>query len=236
MTVRVLANLWDGHDLPSYSGRRYDVRYAERLRDAMPDGFALTVLADDAYHDALIDAGVPTLKMRGIGCGGWSHVFEAFHPDAPRSDTGRTILVGLDTIITGSLDWLATWDESPVGLPLDPYCAPVPCDAVVTFNAEGARMVWERYVRERDADRMARYRLHGCPSEMHLLRGMYAEHGWKPLEPEPERLLSYKVHVARDGCPWDEASMVYFHGHPKPADLPEDHPLRERWAPTTATR
>ena len=223
----MLACLWRGDDLPGYSSNKYDLGYAAKLRDMLGEQARLTLVTDFDCEEV---PGIDTHRMKGIGVGGWTPVFEAFDAELWPKGNERCVLVGLDTIITGDIGWLFEWRESDVGLPLDPYYAPEFCDAVVTYNRAGAALVMQRYLREAGAGRMnSHYTLAGRPSEMVLLRAMAKEHEWAPLEAEPRRLLSYKQHVLKEGRDWREASVTYFHGDPKPHQLPEDDDLKKVW-------
>lgn len=173
-------------------------------------------------------------RFTGTDCGGWSKVLEAF---GLPPDKDRTLLIGLDTVPINDISWLFDWDESPVGLPWDPLFTDVACDAVVTFNNEGAQQVTQRYSKER-LNGMKDYLMGIRPSEMMLLRAMFKENKWSALEPfPPKKLLSYKAHV-KPVCgpflgvgpiPLDEASIVYFHGTPKPGELPLEDPIGQIW-------
>ena len=254
MKRRVIANLWKGDigNVPSYSADMYGIQYVEKLargiRRHVTDG-ALTMLMDQHYatlwgqhaREMDDDLDVTVRPYEGYDCGGWSRRFENMRPGL--HPTGeRVVMMDLDTILVGNCDWLWSWDESPVGLHLDPYYDPKVGCGIVTFDGEGAAIVWDAFLKARE-NGMADYYAYGHPSEMILLRALYVAHGWKPLEPKAEKLLSYKVHVmrqkreikperlasVREPNPWDRASIVYFHGHPRPNELAPQHALRQEW-------
>lgn len=212
--------LWRGHETC------YGPDYVELLRRGVerhvPDG-RLQVLVDEYHEAAIRKLDVDVVPFKGFGCGGWSNVLEAFHPDLAPAEGERNLLVGLDTVFTGDCEWLFEWDKAPVGIPLDPLCPPEACDAVITYDREGAALVWAEFERTRGTG-MKEHFFAGAPSEMALLRNLRAALGWEVLEAEPRLLRSYKVH-GYDPC----ASIVYFHGKPRPGDLPEGDPVRALW-------
>jgi len=228
---KVITALWKGENLPRHSNDVYGPEYVENLaqgvQEHIPDS-ELLVLTDAHYWHRLSDSSARVLALDGYGVGGWSNILEMFRPDLWPCAGERMLGMGLDTVIVGDCSWLWEWDESPVGLPLDPYYAPLPCNGVMTWDREGAQLVWEAFLESRRA-RMARHLYARRPSEMALLRDLYARLGWVPLEHTHRRLLSYKVHV-KNGMPVEDASIVYFHGSPTPADLPESDPIRQCWS------
>lgn len=228
-----IACLWRGTDLPAYSADQYGPRYVEALRRGvvLHADSDLLMLVDQHYWPMVEELGVEARPFNGLDCGGWSRVLEAFHPFLWPRKGERILVVGLDTVFTGDASWLFSWDEAPIGLPLDPFCDPEVCDAVITANREGCGLVWNAYL-ESKKDGMQQDLYMGQPSEMALLRRLSAIHKWPPLETSPAKLLSYKVHLIRDERDWKDASVVYFHGPPKPADLRPADPIYRIWSNT----
>lgn len=236
----MIACLWsdDRRELPGYSGKaKWSIGVVSALvlnaRRRVP-GCRFVLLVDEVWaraYDAIVTspgggaARIPDalVSFSGADCGGWSRICEVFRPDlAPRAGE-RNLFVGLDTVFVDDARWLFEWDHAPVGLPLDPYHAPERCDAVVSYDAEGAALVWAAYEESRDRDGMRADLYAGKPSEMALLRRLSREHGWPPLEPGFHRLRSYKVHGSQRV---QGTTVVYFHGTPKPQDLPEGNWVR----------
>ena len=251
MTRHVLTCLWAGHDLPGYSANKYGVIDVLNLWLGVHrhvTGGHLTVLADDehvakltgeamqlASRQLTVDerAALPhTLHIRplqgyGKRHGGWSHVLEAFNPDLLRALGGnRFLVVGLDTLFVRNSDWLFDWDTSPVGLPADPYnLAGPPCDAVVTYSKAGADDVWAEFMHANGSVTWPYPYAGGRASEMVLLQSLYDRRQWAKIEgPTMGRLASYKALVRPYGLP-ERCSVVYFHGHPKPQEMPLGDPL-----------
>jgi hypothetical protein len=239
MRREVVCCLWAGHDLPGYSANRYGAADVANLlrgvRRFVPDG-RLTVLADIEHMAKLAglapDAALNVLPLFGFGLrhGGWSHVFEAFTPALRRllnmAPEQRMLVVGLDTVFVRDSSWLFDWDAAPIGLPADPYnLTGPPCDAVIIADAKGASIVWEEFERAY-ALPVFPHRYAGHASEMTALQHLSAQHRWPKIEGDNmHRLVSYKgARVADFGIP-QSATVVYFHGHPKPRDLAASDPV-----------
>lgn len=234
---RIICFLWRGEGLPSYSQNVYDLDYVVNLKNGIKrclGGGQLAVMTDDYYlpllasHPDLND--VEFIPFEGHGIGGWTNVLEAFRPDLRPKFCDRFLLVGLDTVFINDFSWLFEWDHAPVGIPRDPFDTKTVCDAVISFDKQGAKIVWDFYLKEVARNQMKDHLLARKPSEMMLLRTLSKVHKWKNLdETNPGMLLSYKAHVVRDRRLWRNSSIVYFHGHPKPADLPKESEIRKVW-------
>jgi len=225
-----MACLWEGKDLPSYSANAYqDLRYVRHLAKAAQDvGGKLTLIADNHYHPIVSKAAIPgvdLVRMNGYGCGGWSPILEAFRPDLRPWNDSRHVLVGLDTIVTGDIRWLWEWDDAPIGVPMDPYETDTVCDAVWTFDRLGSAIMWDAFMASMKTGMRAHYYA-GRPSEMALVRDVWRTRRWPTLD--SSKVASFKAHYCRAAGDLS-ASIVYFHGRPKPADLDRNHPLRAIW-------
>lgn len=231
----VIACLWNGDEtVPDYSRAKYDLAYVERLargvKRCIPGGH-LTLLVDQFYARRIpqeLELLLSLRELEGLGVGGWSNLCESWAPDLWPKKGERALFVGLDTIFVSDCSWLFEWKKSPVGLPHDPYEKPLPCDAVVSYDREGAALIWNEFLHSR-GDRMANHLYAGRPSEMALLRNLSKKYGWEPLEEVSSQLLSYKADVIARGVRWQKSSLVYFHGTPKPADLEEHELLKKVW-------
>jgi hypothetical protein len=166
------------------------------------------------------------IKFTGEDCGGWSRRFECFM--YPPKEGFRGLMLDLDTIPLKDFSWLFRWDVSPVGLALDPFAKTTVCSTVVTYDKAGCDIIYNRYLQEKETG-MRAYKMAGSASEMQLLRALWKEHNWRPLEREPSKLLSYKAHVMKN-YPIHSADIVYFHGKPKPNDLAVESYLGKIWA------
>lgn len=189
---------------------------------------------DDPAYVAVWESPIPSyvqlIPLEGHGCGGWSNILEAFRPSLTWDEgEERRVMVGLDTIATGDVRWLWThpdWDEvageeADVLLPMDPIDTKTVCDAVITWTPKGAQLVWDAFLASRE-DGMRKHLYHGQPSEMALLRDLWARSPDVRNFDEAligHRLASYKCHIATLKRSLQDVDLVYFHGRPKPADL-----------------
>lgn len=248
----VIATLWAGDDLPGYSANKYGVEDVLRLwrgvRKYVTDG-VLHVLCDELHMARLalhtLSSDEPDLRetlrchyLEGHGIGGWTPIMEAFSErtlaqlllsDGTIKNKQRHLLVGLDTVFVANSDWLFDWDLAPIGLPADPYHpeSVQPCDAVVTFDVRGATLAWSEYKSSKLRVPFP-HMYAGYPSEMELLRSLHHFFSWPMLEGhKPKKLVSYKANKVKErGIP-EEATIVYFHGYPKPSDLPTTDPVHK---------
>lgn len=116
-------------------------------------------------------------------------------------DLGRTIFMGLDTVIVGPLDRLCDY-SGDFAMTRDPFNPMKSCTGVLAFPHR--KDIWDKYC-ETDAKGSKQGNF---PSDMGFLASfkhdLLDEHG----------VYSYTKHC-RQGLPKD-ASVVYFHGHSKP--------------------
>jgi len=223
----VLSGLWIGTDLPKFSSCRYDIQYVEALKRGIErhvtDG-ELMMLADEFFRPQIEALGIAVIPFSGNDHGGWTRLLEVYQHGAAE----RRVYMDLDTVLVGNCDWLWDWNESPVGLMYDPYYRPEVCSGVSSFSFEGGQQVWDAGVKAFATKSKELYYM-GHPAEMPLLRKMFKDNKWNALELYPRRLLSYKADLIKNGTEWRGASLVYFHGTPKPADLPFEDPIYREW-------
>lgn len=115
----------------------------------------------------------------------------------------RLVLLGLDTVITGDLDDVFSYDGD-LAVPRDPYHPMQPCNGVVLCP--------------RRSDIAA-----SSGSDMRVLDHFKHEYLDDLF---PDLIKSYKVHVVPKGL--GDARIVYFHGDPKPHVL-HDAWVKECW-------
>lgn len=122
------------------------------------------------------------------------------------TDVGDMLFVGLDTVITGSLDDLFSYSGN-LGLMSDPYRPHRAGNFIVRCKYRPD--IWEQYYKEPDVYR-SRHK-----NEMEYLEGF--EHD-RLDHKFPGQVLSYKAHV-QCGRDASDARIIYFHGQPKPRDV-----------------
>lgn len=225
--ISVLTVLFNGQSesIPVYSRDRYGPQWVDRLYRGlqrwMPEPFRMLCLVDREYEFAEDVEQVELIDPSE----GWMAINEAFRPDL---GVESGILVGLDTVITGDLSDICALDGSDIFAPRDPYKLRMPCNALVRFNAAGADYLWSEWNRDRAYWR-GECVYAGHPSEMVFLRRLWPRADWQYIDDLlPGQVVSYKVHVRSQGGGKD-ARVVYFHGNPKPCDLPASDPVRLAW-------
>lgn len=237
----VITHLWRGSDLPWYSANAYGARDVLNLyrgvKRHVTDGH-LIVMCDQASRQQLeielpsvVRDDVTLVSYAGFGVGGWTNILEGLRPALweELGIEGRAMMTNLDIVLVGDCNWMFEWDQAPVGLHMDPYYQSVPANAVMSVTREGAAMVWSEFLASRSCQPF-RHTVQGVPSEEALLRHLWKQHGWPWLEQGMKRLLSWKACglAGKQEIP-PEASVVYFHGRPKPGDIPITHPVRIEW-------
>ena len=120
------------------------------------------------------------------------------------------ILVGLDAVITGSLDHLVRYcfEERRIALPRAVYKKNTVCNGVALVPA-GHSDVYHRHRGENDMEWM-REQLYSVIDNLF-----------------PGHVVSYKGHVKANGL--GDARIVFFHGEEKPHQLPNVKWLRKHW-------
>ena len=124
------------------------------------------------------------------------------------------ILVGLDTVIVGNIDHLATYclEKDMIALPRDPYCPERSCNGVALIP-EGQHHVYRNWHGENDMEWL-RQQKHAFIDDIF-----------------PGQVLSYKVDVKKknnDQLP-ENARIVYFHGDYKPHELTDLPWIKQHW-------
>lgn len=112
----------------------------------------------------------------------------------------RSIIVGLDTIVTGDCDWL--FDLEGLWLPVDPNRPKKMCNGVAVTS--GQKEIFESWRGENDMDWLNTFKAQPLPVD---------------------KIKSFKGHVLDQGI--GDASIVYFHGMDKPHEI--EHEVLEHW-------
>jgi hypothetical protein len=194
--------LWDANEHSRDFSRGYDETWVEKLYR----GFARNLTRPFrfvCYTDWARDFREPIFEHVDprMGSNGYGDCIRPFELNEP------SIIVGLDTIVTGSIDHLADWcmTADKIALP-NPYGKEA-CNGVVLCPA-GKRAIFDEWRGENDMEWLRR----------------------QPHETidaiSPGHVVSYKAHVRGKGL--GEARIVYFHGVPKPPEVKEAW-VMEHW-------
>lgn len=164
----------------------------------------------------------------------WVGMKSADPDNRPWIKTDSILGLGLDCVITGSLDDLINYPSNLASMRDWPSHFPIDaarrndCNLEVTLvRGDADRKIWEEYVRVGKPQWD-----HACPPENRVW-SMCAQ-GWindtKAVHVDlfPETwVCSYKYQVLRKGLPAD-ARIVSFHGKPKPKDVPDQF-VKDNW-------
>lgn len=126
-----------------------------------------------------------------------------------------TIMVGLDTVIVGNCDHIASYclEAEKPAVPMDPFIPDTVCNGVTLVPA-GNDWLWREYHGQNDMD--------------------WIRDSWKAGRVIafdklfPNQIVSYKRHIERGGLT-DETRICYFHGERKPHELPHVAWIGRHW-------
>jgi hypothetical protein len=177
------------------SGKKYDATYVNRLHSMVSRHLSLPhrflCLTEDP-------AGVSCeTEMLDANLDGWWHKITLFRPE-PYGIRGRMLFIDLDTVITGSLDEMATYPAD--FCILDDFLGNGYGSGVFLLEAGARPQVWEQF-------------------NEHVPQRFYGDQDWisSQLAGEAtwpkEWCRSYRLH-AREAIP-EGAKMICFHGQPK---------------------
>jgi hypothetical protein len=144
----------------------------------------------------------------------WMTLLEPF-----RLSADRMLVMGLDTVITGDLSDIASYNGH-IALCRDPSQPSRSCNAIVSVSRAASELLWHMFA-DRPEHWTAKCQYNGYPSEMLFLRDAV-------IDPDffddmcPGQVLSYKAHVCANHDS-SNARVVYFHGSPKPPHLAPQH-------------
>ncbi len=145
----IVVTLWDGKDLPKYSGGAYDTeivgKVARNFARHLTGTTRVICLADDRYLPGVRELPESITTEHGpaliqtypldmeLSIGGWSPMLQAFSPDfcewagiymdwhhLNRQQRPRALIVGLDTVVMKNIDWLMAFAPSPIVMPPNP--------------------------------------------------------------------------------------------------------------------
>jgi len=212
--------LFDGRDdVPEWS-RVYDESWVEKLyrgiaRNLGGLDFELVCLVDRRRQ---FTEPVRQVQLAMVQPN-WTALMEAFRPEL---GIERGFLLGLDTVIVGSLAQIVLY-AGDFALISDPYRPLQLCNGVTAFSASGAARVWRAW----ESRGSKRFDLghRNNPSEMVFMRETFPD-AERLDELYPGQIVSYKCHVQEHGL--GNARIVYLHGEPKQQQL-TDAFVKEHW-------
>lgn len=148
---------------------------------------------DTGVHQVLLEAAEP----------GYGSMIEPFRLDTP------SIIVGLDTVVVGSIDHLAQHCliADKLALPRSPG-KDYACNGVALVPA-GHRRIYDDWCGENDMDWVRRQ-----PHQ--FIDDLF-----------PGQVQSYRLQVRPNGL--GDTRICYFHGRDKPHELPDEPLIREHW-------
>lgn len=196
--------LWDANAASQPFSRAYDEAWADKLyrgvarRLSLPFRFVVFTDRFRAFDELGIEQELLATARPDYGC-----CIEPFRLDTP------SIIVGLDTVITGSLDAMATWclTGDRVALPRSPG-KPYACNGIALVPA-GQRRIHDDWRGENDMEWL-RDQPHVFIDDLF-----------------PGQAVSFKCDVRPNGL--GDARVVYFHGPPKMPDLADEPWIAEHW-------
>lgn len=140
------------------------------------------------------------------------HNLRAYMPimEIFRYDLGRVLFMGLDTVITGSLEDLASC-KSDFAMIRDPNHPNKGASGVMSFPYRPD--IWDKFITSGTNERYDQRFLHEIPHE-------YLDDYF------PGQLASYKCHIKANEI--KDERIIYFHGADKPHEVEEDF-IKENW-------
>lgn len=222
--VCVLFNAQDS-SLPDYSKKAgYSTEWVDRLyrgisRQMPHSDWSLICLTDHQYR---FKEPIKQVALDRPGLA-WGSIMEAFRPDLTKK---RRMILGLDTLIVGSLGDILSYDGH-CGLLQDPYHKETICNGVGIFSHSMSEELWEDWTKNFSHWKKNALFM-GQLSEMQFLRIKVGETCNLLDKIFPEQIQSYKVHWKRQRMNRENARIVYFHGSPKMHEI-QDEELLKFW-------
>lgn len=202
--LTVCTLLWDANSRSRDFSRMYDEEWVHKLyrgfRRNLTVPFRFVCFTDrPRIFDPGIEQEAILAKRPDYGA-----CIEAYRTDGPM------ILAGLDTVIVGNIDHLATWCEKTdvQALPRDPYHPRIACNGVALVPRGWTRIA-HQHKGENDMEWVRKF-------PHRFIDDLF-----------PGEVVSFKGHVKKRGL--GNARIVYFHGQEKPHQLPGVGWIKEHW-------
>lgn len=208
--------LYRGEDIPEHSKGIFTPEWVDRLYRGIKRNctrpFRFVCYVDDDYEFS-----EPVVTERLVLP--YRNMFSLLEPFREK---GRVVFMGLDTIITGNIDFLADYD-GPFRMLKDPW-QEGECSGVMLFPPIPG--LWADIERNH-AEYAKRETMFGYPSDMVFLNG------WphQVMDGPSNGIYSYKAHIKESPALIDHAKVVYFHGREKPHELSGLGWVDEHWGP-----
>jgi hypothetical protein len=140
------------------------------------------------------------------------HNLHAYMPimEIFKHDFGRVLFMGLDSVITGSLEDLASY-QGDFAMIRDPNHPNKGASGVMSFPYRPD--IWEKFITSGTSERYDQRFLHEIPHK-------YLDDYF------PGQLASYKCHIKTNEI--NDERIIYFHGAEKPHEVEENF-IKENW-------
>lgn len=169
--------------------------------------FRFVCLTDRLYPE--LDANIVQFSLQQAN---WFGLMELFKLP------GRVLAMGIDTVITGSLDDLATY-PGQLALNRGPFDPEVPSNGAWMFN--NGWWIWEKFVADTRKDECT---MGGAQklSELEWMRRRLKPHIELLDDHFPGQVVSYKGHWLTGQCEKENVRIIYFHGRKKPGEIDDE--------------
>ncbi len=176
----------------------YDAEYVERLRDGVQANLSASFVC-------VSNVPVPCERIKSeFNWPGWWSKMELFRPDIE----GDMLYFDLDTVIVGDLKKIASVNNLTM---LSDFFVPDRVASGMMFIPEAERApIWREWVKDPEGH----IKKWGGFGDQGFL-GQFWGHAARWQDELPGKVLSYKAHILK-GAPIDNASVVCFHGQPRP--------------------
>jgi hypothetical protein len=199
------------------AGCDYDVSYVAKLQ-------AMVARHLHAPHRFVcysnIDVPCERLPLQTNWPGWWAKM-EVFNPEVP----GRIFFMDLDTVLTGDITEMARRVDMVMGRCFHGTRTPYASGFMMLPETQRAE-VWQRF--RVDPHRwMSEFKSGG--DQAFITKAITHAATWQ--EEFPGYLYSYKYECRDkygDTLP-PNTRVVYFHGYPRPAEMPDDHWVKQHW-------
>lgn len=206
---------------------KYDAEYVNKLYRGvarnLTQPFKFICLTDEPSG---IDPAIQVIPVTNHRLPGWWQKISLFKPLAEIQ--GRILYFDLDTVITGPLTDVASYDgEFAI---IKPFYRPFGfMSSVMAFESGFGQHVWTEFMKNPEAN------MQTCAPAPHL-NGAWGDQRWLEMcfdradyvqDLFPGQFVSYKADALREGRIPVDARVVLFHGEPRPHEV--DGWVRQYW-------